>query len=45
MPKSKKEQKKAEGLAQHRQLQKAKEMKRKQRKKVSLPTAHTKGKK
>ncbi len=45
MPKGKKEQKRAEGLAKHRQLQKDKEMKRKQRKKVSLPASHTKGKK
>ena len=43
MPKSKKE--KAAGLEQHKQLQRAKKMKRKQRKKVSLPTKHTKGKK
>jgi hypothetical protein len=43
MRKSKKE--KAAGLEQHRQLQRAKEMKRKQRKQVSLPTKHTKGKK
>jgi len=42
MPKSKKD--KAAGLEQHRQLQRAKEMKRKQRKQVSLPTKHTKGK-
>jgi len=43
MPKSRKE--KAAGLEQHRQLQRAREMKRKQRKKVALPTKHTKGKK
>jgi hypothetical protein len=43
MRKSKKE--KAAGLEQHRQLQRAKEMKRKQRKQVSLPTKHIKGKK
>jgi len=43
MPKSKKE--KAAGLEQHRQLQRAKEMKRKMRKKVALPTKHTRGKK
>jgi len=42
MPKSKRE---AAGLEQHKRLQKAKEMKRKQRKKVVLPTKHTKGKK
>jgi len=45
MPKNKKEQKKADGLAQHRKLQKAKDEKRKQRQKVSLPTKHTGGKK
>jgi len=45
MTKSKKEQKKAAGLAQHRQLQKDKETKRKERKKASLPTSYTKGKK
>jgi len=39
------EQKKAEGLAQHREMQRAKEMKRKQRRKISLPAAHAKGKK
>jgi hypothetical protein len=43
MPKSKKA--KIAGLEQHKQLQRAKEMKRKQRKKVSLPAKHTKGKK
>jgi hypothetical protein len=43
MPKSKKE--KAEGLEQHKQLQRAKEMKRKERKQVALPTKHSKGKK
>jgi len=43
MPKSKKE--KTAGLEQHKQLQRAKEMKRKERKKVSLPTKHIKGKK
>jgi hypothetical protein len=42
MPKSKKE--KIAGLEQHKQLQRAKEMKRKQKKKVALPTKHTKGK-
>ena len=44
-PKSAKAQKKAQNIALHRQLQKAKEDKRKQRRKVSLPTAHTTGKK
>jgi len=43
MPKSKKE--KAAGLEQHRQMQRAKKMKRKQKKQVALPTKHTKGKK
>lgn len=43
MPRSK--EKKAAGLEQHKQLQRAKEMKRKQRKQVALPTKHTKGKK
>jgi len=43
MPKSKKE--KVAGLEKHRQLQRAKEMKRKQKKKIVLPTKHTKGKK
>jgi hypothetical protein len=42
MPKSKKE--KATGLEKHKQLQREKEMKRKQRKQVSLPTKHTKKK-
>lgn len=41
-PKSKKEQKKAAGLAQHRELQKAKDTKKKERKKGALPS---KGKK
>lgn len=45
MPKNKKEQKRADGLAQHMKLQKAKDEKKKQRKKASLPTKHTKGKK
>jgi hypothetical protein len=44
-PKSAKAQKKAQNIALHRQLQKAKEDKKKQRRKVSLPIAHTKGKK
>jgi hypothetical protein len=43
MSKSKKE--KAAGLEQHKQLQRAKEMKRKQRKQVELPKKHTIGKK
>jgi hypothetical protein len=43
MPKSKKE--KIAGLEKHKQLQRAKELKRKQRKQVALPTKHTKGKK
>ena len=42
MPKNKKEQKRADGLAMHKKLQKEKEEKRKQRKKISLPTQHTK---
>jgi hypothetical protein len=37
--------KKAAGLEQHRKLQREKEQKRKQKKKVSLPTKHLKGKK
>ena len=43
MPKSKKE--KAAGLEQHKQLQRAKEMKRKQKRQAALPTKHTKDKK
>ena len=43
MPKSKKD--KVAGLEQHKQLQRAKEMKRKQKKQVSLPTKHAKSKK
>jgi hypothetical protein len=43
MPKSKKE--KAAGLEQHKQLQRAKEMKRKEKRQVALPTKHGKGKK
>jgi hypothetical protein len=39
---SKKE--KAVGREQHRQLQRAKKMKRKQRKNAALPTRHRKGK-
>jgi hypothetical protein len=35
---------KAAGLEQHKQLQRAKEMKRKQKRQVSLPTKHTKKK-
>jgi hypothetical protein len=42
MPKSKKE--KAAGLERHKQLQREKEMKRKQKKGVSLPTKHIKRK-
>jgi hypothetical protein len=42
MPKSKKD--KVAGLERHRQLQREKEMKRKERKKVSLPAKHTKKK-
>jgi hypothetical protein len=37
--------KKAEGLEQHKKLQREKEQKRKERKQVSLPAKHTKGKK
>jgi hypothetical protein len=37
--------KKAEGLEKHKQLQRAKDQKRKEKKKVSLPAKHTKGKK
>jgi hypothetical protein len=44
-PKSAKAQKKAQNIALHRQLQKAKETKRKERKKISLPAKHAKGKK
>jgi hypothetical protein len=40
VPKSKKE--KAAGLEKHKQLQREKEMKRKQRKQVSLPAKHAK---
>ena len=40
LPKSKKE--KVAGLEQHRQLQRAKQMKRKQKKQVSLPAKHAK---
>ena len=43
MSKSKKD--KAAGLEQHKQLQRAKEMKRKQRRQVTLPTRHVKGNK
>jgi hypothetical protein len=42
MPKSKKD--KVAGLEKHKQLQREKEMKRKQRKQVSLPAKHTKKK-
>ncbi len=37
--------KKAEGLEQHKEKMRAKKMQRKERKKVSLPTRHSKGKK
>jgi len=40
VPKSKKE--KAAGLEKHKQLQREKEMKRKQKKQVSLPSKHNK---
>jgi len=43
MAKSKKE--KAAGLEQHKQLQRAKEMKKKLKKNIALPTKHTKAKK
>ena len=43
MPKSRKE--KVAGLEKHRQLQRAKEIKRKQKKNIALPTKHTKVKK
>jgi hypothetical protein len=42
MTKSKKD--KVAGLEKHKQLQREKEMKRKQKKQVSLPTKHTKKK-
>jgi hypothetical protein len=42
MPKSKKD--KIAGLEKHKQLQREKEMKRKERKKVSLPAKHSKKK-
>ena len=42
MPRSKKD--KVEGLKKHKQLQREKEMKRKQKKQVSLPAKHTKKK-
>jgi hypothetical protein len=38
-------QKKAEGLEQHKKLQREKEQKRKEKKQVSLPAKHAKGKK
>jgi len=44
-PKSKKAQRKAAGLEQHKQQQKAKKTKKKERKKASLPARHTKSKK
>jgi len=37
--------KKASGLEQHKNLQREKELKRKQKKQVSLPAKHSKGKK
>jgi hypothetical protein len=37
--------KKAAGLEQHKKLQREKEMKRKEKKQVSLPAKHSKGKK
>jgi hypothetical protein len=37
--------KKAAGLEQHKKLQREKELKRKQKKQVSLPARHLKGKK
>jgi len=37
--------KKAEGLEQHKKLQREKDQKRKEKKQVSLPAKHTKGKK
>jgi hypothetical protein len=37
--------KKAEGLEQHKKLQREKDQKRKQKKQVSLPAKHAKGKK
>jgi hypothetical protein len=37
--------KKTAGLEQHKKLQREKEQKRKQKKQVSLPTKHLKGKK
>jgi hypothetical protein len=40
LPKSKKE--KVAGLERHKQLQRAKQMKRKQKKQVSLPAKHAK---
>jgi len=42
MPKNKKD--KVAGLEKHKQLQREKEMKRKQRKQVSLPAKHAKKK-
>jgi hypothetical protein len=35
--------KKAEGLEQHKKLQREKDLKRKQKKQVSLPAKHSKG--
>jgi hypothetical protein len=42
MPKSKKD--KVAGLEKHKQLQREKELKRKQKRQVSLPTKHAKKK-
>ena len=44
-PKSAKAQKKAQNIALHKKLIKDKETKRKERRKMSLPAKHTKGKK
>ncbi len=44
-PKSAKAQKKLQNIAQHKQQQKAKEDKRKERRKAALPTGYTKKKK
>ena len=40
-----KREKKAAGLEQHKKLQREKDLKRKQKKQVSLPAKHLKGKK
>jgi len=39
------EKRKAAGLEQHKKLEREKELKRKQKKQVSLPAKHSKGKK